>query len=441
VTTDLCPPLPADLYFLREGRIWVCHAEGGALEQIPIAEEAQGDVVVDYHITPDRRYIAYVTNAGELFILDRSRWVQTFLPTTGRILDQNGLHITLGEDGKTLLYLAWDVQPTRGAIEQGSGSGTILAMHALTPTLRQQTIAFCKGTPAWPCMGFKLSPDAGRIAMIDSRGVWTADIPPLDTESLGAESPAPRMVASHGEAPTLPLRHWSWSRDGQWLVLESSDAGQIALSLLDMRSPPERPSPGDTPDETPPDQPVQTITPHTVCSSPCTVDSSWGDSGLWVIWDTPDLGCAGRVNPGDVVLEDAPSRLAVQEPFCGLAGQPLHPTAPQVLQQYGLAVIHRGSPDLPAGLYALPVGPPEGASSDDDVTEAVPAGMAPVPLAFLPPVVTSAEWSPEGRALIVSDDRGAPILLIDLFHAATWDVQDLWEKAHTFRWASFINAR
>lgn len=116
--------------------------------------------------------------------------------------------------------------------------------------------------------------------------------------------------------------------------------------------------------------------------------------------------------------EDA-TRLEVSEPFCGIAGQPLHPSAPHLLPDYGPVLIHRGTQAFPTGLYAL---------SQE--------GGAPIPLAFLPPTTDSALWAPDGTAFIVTDNQGAPQTLVDLLRGAAWDVQDLLEKAHTYRWAT-----
>jgi hypothetical protein len=58
------PPLPSDLYFLRDGRLWRWPAAGGAPEELGGSEEP----VLDYRLAADGQRVAYLTdrrgNAG-----------------------------------------------------------------------------------------------------------------------------------------------------------------------------------------------------------------------------------------------------------------------------------------------------------------------------------------------------------------------------------------
>ncbi len=379
------PALPADLYFLREGKIWSWLAEGGALESVPIAVE--GDTVLTYRVTRDERYILYVTDAGKLYVFDRALWQHTFVPTAGRLIDDRGIYFDVTSDARYLVYLAWGVQPTAETVTGGGLFGTILAIEL--PNLRQaqRTLGFCASVGNATCAGVHLAPDGSLVAYEDGAGLWLTAL----------DKPEPRLMLSPTETP--PWRFKDWSPNSRWLILEARTAEGMLLGLLSVAT-------GE-------------ITPigDVACVEDCHIGLSWGSQSLWLFTDTPQRGCLFQIQPA---FGDTPTSMPYEK--CALDQWALHPASPLALPDGWVAFLHHGcGEDCPGpapGLYFL--GPDEAAH----------------PIALLDDKDGSVLWSPDGSAFLYFNADGSPSRLGVTGGAGFWDVSQAFAGAHTFQWGA-----
>mgnify|MGYP000961460194 CR=1 FL=1 len=60
VPADICPALPEDLLFLREGQLWLCTTEGGAPVAVRVPDTAKSQAVADYTVGADGRSRAHL---------------------------------------------------------------------------------------------------------------------------------------------------------------------------------------------------------------------------------------------------------------------------------------------------------------------------------------------------------------------------------------------
>ncbi len=395
---DACPPLQTDLYFLRDGGLWVCLAEGGTLDVVTAAQDAQGKNIMAYRVTPDQQRIAYVTDAGELYVLDRATREHTLLPTAGRLVDALGTYFEITTDGSTVIYLAWGVQTGSGPALEEAGSGVLLAASVDTPTLREQELGTCHGTPAAPCRGFSVAPDQSTLAVVDGQGLWLIDRAVPET---------PRLLG-HTENRTINVQ--SWAPDGRWLLIDLGADGGPALTLVSTAA----------------EDALIDATP--LCpGAPCTVGTAWatteeGTPDLWVTYDTGAQGCAAHV------AWDRESGVWPVTAQCLPATAPLHPRAPFARGDYlppdsDLAFLQGGIPGLSDGVYAL--------GGDGYL----------IPIALLmqgagyPDAPDGVLWSADGAAFLIVDAAGDPTRLGVIPLLSFWDVSSLLAGAHDMTWA------
>ncbi|MGC9520565.1 MAG: hypothetical protein ACP5HG_01625 [Anaerolineae bacterium] len=395
---NACPILPDDLFYLREGELWVCLAEGGAEERIPLAGEAEGREILAYRVTLDGRHVVYLTDEGELYALDRGTWQHTLLPTAGRLLDESGIYFEIGSDSRTLFYLAWGVRPTREPPFDGLGA-TLLALDLQDPRAPQEHLGYCHSEGDRRCGGLLPSPDASRVAFADSRGVWLVD--------RGAPEDETPVLLGRSERVVPKLR--TWSPDGAWLLLDVGETDRQALTLLSVEAR----------DELLPTSPL--------CAEPCAVGCSWvtvtaasaASAGeLWLAWDAPERGCIERVT-----MPQGQRALALQavDPLCELQGFPLHPRSPEATWRDAsegilVAFLQQAVPGLGEGVYGL--------------TSA--GGLAAI--ALLPETPGTALWAPDGSAFLHLRNTGEAAQIGVLPQQMLWDVTALLRGAGSFAW-------
>lgn len=243
------PPLPADLYFLRDGALWRWPAEGGALQHMA------GDSLVAYRVTPDGRRVVYLTAEGRYYLLDEGGPGPQLLPTTGHPLvyyttlghimnpDLNDLleldQFALTSDGRYLVYIAWETASPPGT----AAPSTPLPTPA--PQVRGTLYAWDLGggeqTELGPCTdeggmgttaceGLLLSPDGTQVAYADAVGLWVAQVP----------SGEPRLLAAHIEPGGSPYSRISlphaWSPDSRWLLVNVAHYEGYHLAVIEIRS-------------------------------------------------------------------------------------------------------------------------------------------------------------------------------------------------------------
>ena len=385
------PALPTELYFLREGHIWIWLAEGNVLDIVPVADEGNGGVLA-YRATPDKRFIAYVTGAGKLYIFDRAQQEHTYVPTAGRLIEAQasspGIDFAMTPDGQYLIYIAWGVQSTLpdtpGVATAYPPYGTILALNLTDVRQPQRELGFCNSTTIAKCTGLALAPDGSQLAYEDSAGVW---LTPLDV-------PEPRLVL-----PATENADWhfsAWAPNSHWLILKKQLTQDTALALFNIAT-------------------EQFIPISISCSQSCRLELSWGEQSIWVSIDGAEQGCLYEIQPviGEPTLEITYGK-------CLIDSWALHPTSPLALPDGWVAFVHRGcGVDChgPApGLYFL--GPEE----------------ATRPIALLDDAEGTALWAADASAFLYFDPEGIPTHLGVTNTSEFWDVRRVLDGAYAFQW-------
>jgi hypothetical protein len=379
------PALPTDLYFLRDGKIWMWLAEGGALESVPVAVE--GETVRAYRVTQDKRYILYVTNADKLYIFDRAQWQHTHVPTAGRLIDDWGVFFDVTPDAHYLVYLAWGIQPTAETVTDGNLFGTVLAIELTNLRQAQRILGFCASAGDTGCVGVHLAPDGSLVAYEDGAGLWLTAL----------DKPEPRLVLSPTETP--PWRFKDWAPNSRWLIVEARTAEGTLLGLLNATT-------GEI-------SPIGDV----ACVEDCHIGLSWGSQSLWLFTDTPQRGCLFQIQPA---FGDTPMSMPYET--CALDQWALHPASPLALPDGWIAFVHRGCgdgcPGPAPGLYFL--GP----------------DVAAHPIALLDQNDGIALWALDGSAFLYFDAENRPCRLGVTSGTGFWDVSHPLEGAHTFQWGA-----
>ncbi len=399
-TPEELPSLPADLYFVREGMLWLWLAEGGTLQQITPAESAKSTEILDYRSTANGTALFYVTAAGELYLFDRVKWEHTFIPTAGRLIGAQGLHFEVTPSGEKLLYLAWDVRPTAGSRSPGPSAaawitdafGTLLAIDVQDVRQVQQVLGLCEGNAERPCSAFRLNPAGTTIAYLDAGGIWFSQL----TE---AQDPAPQLFASYPEESDVVWELLEWSPDSRWLLVKKRAGEKSQRLLLDS------------------EQGILHEVPHTTCEDPnCRVEAAWGGAhqGLWIAQDLPARGCLYHVQPG---LPGEPLNVTFE--ICEMHGWPLHPISLQPLPDGWVAFTHRGcgpgcSGPAP-GLYYL---------HESQFR----------PVALLHEAEGTTRWTTDGAAFLYLDATGRPIRLGRVDGGGFWNVTEILAGGTHLRW-------
>jgi hypothetical protein len=389
------PALPTDLYFLREGRIWIWMAEGSALDSISAAVE--GDAILAYRVTPDKRFIAYVTDAGEMYVFDRALREHTFVPTAGRLIEEQagnpGTVFDITADGQYLVYIAWGVQSmlpdAPGATIGELPYGTIFAISLADVRQPQRELGFCNSSGDAKCTGLTLAPDGSQLVYEDSSGIWLTVL----------AFPEPRVLLPRAENPDW--RFSAWAPNNRWLVLKKQTAENTTLALFNIAA-------------------GQLVPIDVSCSQDCRIELSWGEQSIWISTDTPEFGCLYEVQPaiGEEALEIAYGK-------CLIGPWALHPTSPRALSDGWVAFVHRGCGEdcqgPGPGLYFL--GPDDAAP----------------PIALLDEAEGTALWTEDASAFLYFDPEGVPTHLGVDGTAEFWDVRRTLDGAHAFQWGMTVD--
>lgn len=437
------PDLPTDVYFIRDGSLWRWPKEGQGLEQIVAAPRQSGAStgklahpaigpgstgVRAYRLTPDGRYLVYAfanppsTPEPEMVVLDRTTGETIVISTAVNFeyfpFGKPAFDIT--PDGRYVVYIAWNVQPTTGgkspglnhmAVSPNAGGynyGTIFAVDVLDIN-HEFELGYCaaRSEDGWElrCDGFVLSPDGTRIAFSDGRGVWLAKVP----------QGTPHLIAEHQHRSDFcgVWRVRNWSPDGKRLLIDVGcfEGGYSAVMDADTGE-------------------VQAI-PHSWSYPSPYVNIIWSNSGASLLVNHM---CRARDCP--VYLVQVPAEDPADETVVFSANWPSNvwPTEAHDLPDGRIAFANQQCVDgtgMQSGIYTI--------GSDGSDMEFVS------PLPTLPCYVSGGVsrswntvlWSPDGTAyLYFPGNEQQPDLLGMTDGSGLWDVRELLVSAYGFQWQS-----
>lgn len=418
------PPLPADLYFWRDGCLWRWPASGGEVERLtpPIGGPFElarltgdGQALIyqtarrlyhltlhsteatphaltpeeteplwDFSLSPDEQRIAYRTRERKLYLLDRATLAR-------RLLTASAEQYAFTPDGRYLVYLASSSKPISGTL------------YALDVQALESPIALgsCRNSQmAWgqrPCTGFAVSPDGQHVVYSDGDGLWM-------THLLAGK---PQLLAANGSGEWGPvIRLGGWSPDSRYVQVKLRYYEGGELAIVDANS-------GQL-----------CKLPDTPCYVGCSVEHLWGSGELWIA-TCSDFGIrqvyTAQVTAGELVV--TPWFWDTRVQVC--------PTHLRLLREGRLAFVHQGCVErrgLEAGIYTL----------------SAPGQLELV--ARLPTRVTDGAewrwentwknqlvWSPNGAAFVFLYDF-TPILVGRLDEPVLWDVRDRLRGANGLQW-------
>lgn len=400
------PSLPADLFFVRDGRLWRWPAEGGALEELPMAEGEESDQVIAYRLTSDGQTVAFRTSADRLYVLDVATGALTFIPTTGE----------LAEEPERWLYAPfsnWTFDITadgRYVVYVGRGDETVVrAAEVVDPETQHEVgVAEAYEGEGWKMggfAGFAISPDGTEVAFTDGWGVWIVELP--DGEQ--------RLVVEHEFGPGafkwvrvyIPVE---WSPDGRWLWAWAPGYEEGGFPHI-----------------------IDTHRGHVV-ELPSVenlvygeFEAAWGPTGLWVsdVWPTwgskpyREYGILYKAEVGDEGTLEMTVRISET------AAGALHAAGPHPLPGGGVGFAHQPlgeDPDRPSPEAGVYFWEPDGSLRF----------MAPLPVLSWR-LKRTVYWVDDGSAFLFAGGED-PFLLGLTDGSALWDVRELLKGAGWFEW-------
>ncbi len=439
------PPLPTDLYFIRNASLWRWPSEGGTLEQVIPAfrsGSSGGELskqtpepgtigVAGYRLTPDGQHIAFhfVDVESKLMVLNRANGISVTIPMTADINYEppspySPSHVPsfdITPDGRYVIYLARGTLPnvTSNGPDSGHSTGmpltthdygTIFAVDAQNPNHKFE-LGYCAAYSDLEynlkCDRFVLSPDGKRIAFSDGRGVWISNVPQGE----------PQLLAKHQYNSSFcgVWRVRNWSPDGQWLLIDVGCYEGSFSALMDA-------STGEA-----------QIIPSTWNYPAPYVNIAWRQNGTGILVNHINL--ASSDGPADLTAVSAEK--TAQETVVISATWPgdVWPTEAHDLPDGKIGFANQQCMDnkgLQAGIYAI----------EKDGTNLAFV----LPLPTMPCYVSegiqrplgTVLWSPHGEAYLylIRDEQGhqANLLLGLSDKSILWDVRELLVDAHSFQW-------
>lgn len=453
------PALPADLYFLREGRLWRWPAAGGDLELVRSSYASANDEVSEYRLSPDGDLLAYLTTGQRLYVLDRRSGAQRF-PAGPAVSDavheyvfaadgnsllyttvSDEMHLvdlaagidtlvpTLGHpeqfalagEGRYLVYLSVDDEPAGAGAGQEAlvsrqtaeavAHGALYAVD-LESAAQPYDLGFCgpqEGADVrWGCLGFLLAPDGRQVVFTDDRGIWLAQVPTGSPRRLMAQWLTNGDGSSWLGGGHVPL---DWFPDSERLLeyVGSQAGGELAvLSTADG---------------------MEQALPQSQCFHNCHIEWSWGPTGLWVS-PIPGTLYMVRVSPEGYLFVET-SRLDTET-------RRLWPTQLQPLSDGRVLFAHQRCAATSGGVDPWPSPGIFLLQADGAVRRLWPLPAIPCPesayredLAYPGTVL----WTADGGAFLYRDRDGEAMLLGYTDGSALWDVRGWLQEAHAFHWA------
>lgn len=411
------PPLPADLYFIRDGRLWRWPQRGSALQEIAVTSYG-------YHITPDGRYVVYAADTTsplgrELRVSDLVSGESITIPTASYFVGcpLSGSPFSITPDGHYVVYIAWNVLPTTSSRSRGlsrlaaspraggCGYGTIFAVDVQNIN-HEFELGYCAAYSdnEWElrCYGFVLSPDGRRIAFSDGRGVWLSDIP----------QGMPRLIAEHyrgGFCGVWIVRNWLPDKKHLLIDVGCFEGGYSALMDVDTGEVKEIPRTWSYPD------------PY--------VAISLTEDGANLLVN--DINFESGIGPAYLVQVSVEE--PVQETVVISATWPgsIWPTEPHGLPSGRIGFANQQCVDsegMRPGIYTI---------AEDGTNLEFVAPLPAMPCYVSDGIRTplgTVLWSPDGMAYLYFSPEGQPYLLGLTDGSVLWDVRELLANAYGFQW-------
>ena len=412
------PPLPEDLYFIRDGRLWRWPSEGQVLQQI-VATSYQ------YRITPDGHYVLYAVDTTlppglELIVSDLVTGESVPIPTARNFegCPLSGSSFDITPDGRYVVYIAWNVQPATGSRSPGlsdlatspraggCGYGTIFAVDVQNIN-HEFELGYCtaRSEYGWElrCYGFVLSPDGGRIAFSDGRGLWLSDIP----------QGTPRLIAEHQHLSSF-CGVWivrNWLPDGKHLLIDVGcfEGGYSAVMDVETGT-------------------IREVS-HTWSYPDPYVAISWSQDGTNLLVN--DINFESGIGPAYLV--QVPVEEPIQETIIISATWPgsIWPTEPHSLPNGRIGFANQQCVDsegMRSGIYTI-----ERDGTDLEFVSPLPEMPCYVSDGIRTPLGTVL-WSPDGIAYLYFGLEQRPSLLGLTDGSVLWDVRELLANAYHFQW-------
>lgn len=412
------PPIPENLYFVRQGSLWRWSREGG-LEQIVAAPAVSGMSggklaslapggprvplgVIDYRITPDERFLVYTfvrkdlgRYRSEIGFLDLVARQSFFIPGTATLTYDSPPTplIDITPDGHYVVYLAWNTRPTTLSSWETSGSGdgrygTIFAVDTRNPN-HEYELGYCAARERG-CGGFALSPDGSGIVFLDGRGIWFSEIP-------GGK---PRLLVEQPYYNCVWMGRFAWAPNGKSVLTERVCADEVLeAAIIDISA---RAIKG-----------VRQTARHLGFAA-----VSWSGGGQELLVARTDFYLGDLMR----VPVDNPKNEEVL-----LSGTGMWPTAPCELPDGRIAFANQAceaKKDMPWGIYVVE-------EDGQNLRKTVPL-PAPPCHGFIP-YLAEILWAPDGSAFLYLF-RGQPLLLGRTDGSALWDVHEALAGARNFQW-------
>lgn len=410
-------PIPANLYFIREGSLWRWSREGG-LEQIVAgpatsgtsggkrASPASGGLpvplgVIDYRITPDERFLVYTfvrqdlgRYRSEIIFLDLGTRRSLVIPGTTTLTYSQPITplIDITPNGHYVVYLAWNTRPTTLSSWETSDSGdgrygTIFAVDTRNPN-HEYELGYCAARER-ECGGFALSPDGSGIVFLDGRGIWFSEVP-------GGK---PRLLVEQPHYNCIWLGRFAWAPHSksvltEWVCIEVGESVIIDIRAKAIKGVPQTGR-------------------HLGFAT-----ASWSSSGQELLvgrtdFERGDLMRVSADNPKDEEIL--------------LSGTSIWPTSPRELPDGRIAFANQAcaaKEDTPWGIYVM--------EKDGQNLRRTVSLPAPPCHGFIP-YWAEILWSPDGSAFLYLFQK-QPLLLGLTDGSALWDVHEVLAGAHDFQW-------